>query len=589
VLSPVLEPRADPVDAPTYTEQKSFSTLAEGFRHHGGRVLLLGQPGAGKTTALLATARDAAVTRLHDPREPVPILLSLHDWRPAQKETLKEWSRRQVGQVDIDANRILFLFDGLDEIPPALDPKDDDPRSTFIRQFEDELRTQEVIVTTRVKDYAEIGKKFVSVGAVTLQPLFPEQIRSYLVARGIPNLWEQLQANEQLLALARVPLLLALLTVGVAAENFNARNILDADAVFDAYVKGRFRHEIAKRGVLPYDEPTTRRALSSVAGLMVALHRADLAGAWCSELVPRRLHPKVLRPEYIRHFLDWAAEMHFLENAGHEKLSFLHLKLRDWFASQGLPTLLHSRIYRRDAVVGFGTLRRRDGIPSLISVLHRRSVWSHCRDRLLECCMSNLDSIVSEIFIPDFLTGLFREIFVSRLEDSETTLLRKCAVRALGEMGTDAAVDPLVSAVWDERAKVRKAAVSALGRMRATGAVLSLIDAMKLEQFCPNRCNGCPKYWSYDARTLVFDIGKALVLIGEQAIPALQETSKWTYNSRQMAMLARSSGRRAERIPSAKLREIYQELVRNTCIYAIQRIRENAKASTGTKSTRWDS
>ena len=152
VLSPVLDPGTDSTDASGFSKQKSFSTLTDGFRHHGGRVVLLGDPGAGKTTALLAMARDAAVKRLHDPREPVPILLSLHDWRPARNETLKQWIQNQVRQADVDANRILFLLDGLDEIPPAVDPTDGDPRSTFIRQFEHELGTQEVIVTTRIKD-----------------------------------------------------------------------------------------------------------------------------------------------------------------------------------------------------------------------------------------------------------------------------------------------------------------------------------------------------------------------------------------------------------------------------------------------------
>src|SRR5262249_38073108 len=152
-------------------------------------------------------------------------------------------------------------------------------------------------------------------------------------------------------------------------------------------------------------------------GLMVAMPWTDKNRFWLSEpLVSRRLHPKVLRPEYIGDFLRWAAQMHFLENPDREQLSFSHLKLRHWLASQGLPTLLHSTVCRRQAVRGVGRLGRTDGIPSLIPFLHSRSVWSCCRDRLLECCIGTLNSILSDIFIPELLTILFTELFLRRLE-----------------------------------------------------------------------------------------------------------------------------------------------------------------------------
>ena len=38
-----------------------FATFKEAFDHYNGRILLLGDPGAGKSVTLMAHARDAAV------------------------------------------------------------------------------------------------------------------------------------------------------------------------------------------------------------------------------------------------------------------------------------------------------------------------------------------------------------------------------------------------------------------------------------------------------------------------------------------------------------------------------------------------
>ncbi|MEU7902257.1 NACHT domain-containing protein [Actinoplanes sp. NPDC049118] len=84
-----------------------------------GRVVVLGEPGAGKTALLLREA-----LRLLQAREPggrVPVLLRLSTWNP-DEQNLEQWIASQlVGEyachAPVSTDRLLPLLDGLDEIP----------------------------------------------------------------------------------------------------------------------------------------------------------------------------------------------------------------------------------------------------------------------------------------------------------------------------------------------------------------------------------------------------------------------------------------------------------------------------------------
>ncbi|AMW12419.1 hypothetical protein A4E84_24770 [Streptomyces qaidamensis] len=97
------------------------------------RLVILGEPGAGKSVVLIRLLRHIIETRT--PSEPVPVLFSLSSWNP-QKQTLKAWLADQLRraypalcatatrgdgsddltQALLDAGRILPLLDGLDEL-----------------------------------------------------------------------------------------------------------------------------------------------------------------------------------------------------------------------------------------------------------------------------------------------------------------------------------------------------------------------------------------------------------------------------------------------------------------------------------------
>jgi len=116
----------DPADA-----RPAAVALVEAFAEQPQRQLvILGQPGAGKTTLVLLyvlAAIDAA-----DSHDPVPVLLSVAGWDP--RERIEDWVVRRIaadypqvasrgGEVVqhlVQDQRVLPVLDGLDEMPRGL-------------------------------------------------------------------------------------------------------------------------------------------------------------------------------------------------------------------------------------------------------------------------------------------------------------------------------------------------------------------------------------------------------------------------------------------------------------------------------------
>src|SRR5687767_9256618 len=97
--------------------ETTFSSFHDAFQHQDGRVFMIGQPGAGKTTTLLAFARDSAVARLYNPKLRLPILKSIHTWRPGME--VSQWLFSDIaiyGKEFLEGEKFIFILDGLDEL-----------------------------------------------------------------------------------------------------------------------------------------------------------------------------------------------------------------------------------------------------------------------------------------------------------------------------------------------------------------------------------------------------------------------------------------------------------------------------------------
>jgi hypothetical protein len=98
--------------------------IAEVFKESGGLLLILGDPGSGKTTTLLDLARSLLSSN-GESSLAVPVIFNLSTWRKGKG--LDEWLLtelaqkyfvpKRLGRVLLEKCLLVLLLDGLDEIP----------------------------------------------------------------------------------------------------------------------------------------------------------------------------------------------------------------------------------------------------------------------------------------------------------------------------------------------------------------------------------------------------------------------------------------------------------------------------------------
>ena len=462
-----------PTLSETATEEAVFDNFQDAFEKLGKRVLLLGIPGAGKTTTLLQFACHAAQARLLDPTKPIPLFASIHRWD--QKTPLQQWVqtpiRAEFPGIILDDQPLLYIFDGLDELqeeepvdPNKLDGVKYDPRERFLHLVEDQLSKAEIVISCRELEYHQIKKKATLQGAVTLLPLAPQQIQNFLLARNQPNLWQNLTADMNLLELSRTPLLLALISLAVGADDIKLElkfSYLTATSIFDFYMKQRIIHEIRKRD-LPFDERTIRELLGKLGAFMWIRGWTPLTEVNFSTV-------EQFFGNEAQRFLSSMISMHFLQQLSSGMVMFIHSKFRDYCAIPGLLEALTNRevSIREIAVEALGKIGDASAIPDLLEAL-KDDKWE-VRVRVVVA----LGKIGDASAIPGLLEVL---------RDKEWTM-RDSAIVALEKIGDASAIPGLLKALKEEDWEVRISASEALGKIRDASAIPGLLKALKDEEW----------------------------------------------------------------------------------------------------------
>lgn len=474
--------------ASTPSLERDFEDFNAGFAAHDGRILLLGEPGAGKTTALLSFAREKAIARLANPAALLPVYAPLSTWDGDSE--LTEWLATATGGrldaeslcQEIGEKRVLLILDGLDEMAIRrrnFDQPHSQPRDLRI-EFLTALKSNatSALVSCRVKNYDDIvatgGEKITLNGALTLQPLSDELIRSYL--KDQPELWHALQFDAALLDMARTPLLLTLLAVGyrdcTPEERLQLRNLSSSsgelrDRIFTNYIAKRYKHEeIRSAESLPY---TLEELIEKLGRAIVQMLR-DQCRYDFSLLAEEDFH------EADRVALTGLAiRLHLLQPAGKGKVStefddeqlrwrFFHLLLRDYLGFRSAITYLGhvDENERNGAALALAKIGEPRAVQAILGALNDPK---------------NTQSPYMAFVIREVNDSRALEPLIDGLANPNR-VVRECAVNTLGQLRDARAVEPLITALTDPQSSVRAEAATALEEIGDARAVVPLITAL---------------------------------------------------------------------------------------------------------------
>jgi hypothetical protein len=249
--SPLAADRTLQINGKDYGTLDANKMLIETFGRDDieGKLLILGAPGAGKTTALLSLAEQLVYGAIFQPRTVIPVIFELSTWQN-DNQSIQSWLIEQLYDLHggdrksklyeqwLERQVLLPLLDGLDELGLERQKKCTEKLNEFAEHY------PLLVVCCRVKEFEAVDIKLRNLrGAVCLQSLSDSQIQDYLSSLKRPELWRAIQTTPLLQAmlepttegdpgLLRVPLF-----VKLAADVYDPQKPISGKAdLLDKYI-----------------------------------------------------------------------------------------------------------------------------------------------------------------------------------------------------------------------------------------------------------------------------------------------------------------------------------------------------------------
>jgi NACHT domain len=258
--APLTADRTLQIDGEDYDILDANKMLIETFGRDDieGKILILGAPGAGKTTALLRLAEQLVFGAISQPKTVIPVIFELSTWKNDQD--IKAWlieqlydqyrgdRRSNIYEQWLEKRVLLPLMDGLDELGLEQQKKCTKKLNEFAEHY------PHLVVCCRINQFETVDIKLRNLrGAVCLQPLSDSQIQNYLDSLNRPKLWDAIQTTPSLQSMLRPStdgdpgLLRAPLFVKLVADVYKPQQPITSKAdLLDKYIDQQL--SIDKRG-----------------------------------------------------------------------------------------------------------------------------------------------------------------------------------------------------------------------------------------------------------------------------------------------------------------------------------------------------
>lgn len=446
------------------SEAHQFEDIQEAVELHKGRFVLIGEPGAGKSTTL----RQLMIQAIRDyrlrtnPRLPVWINLGLSGTPTNAEDLLQFWWDEQAylpstPDQHIKNDAVWLFMDGLNEMP--LDSREE--RAQALKAFLDKHPTLPVIVTCRVRDYEDDENLNLGLPVVRVHELDEGRIQEFITKRGASaDLWEKIRSNDALRRIADNPYkLVMLIAVHQAGRELPER----LHELYGLYVTEAYRtykderEKVANTPLLRLTWPKLEFRLKRLAFLMIDEDQGTAASV---DRARRKIGKRALTDGInLGVLVVDGADVRFY----HQSLQgfFAVDKLAWVFSTEGKSTLHIDRVVILTRQIGdLGEA----GVPALdILIRALRDANHEVRTGAAEA----LGKIGPSALEP----------LISALSDTDRGV-RTGAAEALGRLGPFT-LEPLIGALSDTDGHGRAGAAMALTRLkdsRSLGPLLTALD-----------------------------------------------------------------------------------------------------------------
>ena len=253
ILRPLTNLEVIPIDIDESYDELQQTDIIDQIGD-GKTLLILGDPGSGKTIALLQLAERLIKLTQQVMTKPIPVVFNLSSWGQKQ-QPLEEWlieeliTKYQVPKIWsepwIKDQQLTLLLDGLDEVGAGLD---DQLRAIELRNaciiainkfIATHLET-EIVVCSRLKDYEALVERLLLNSAICIRPLSKKQLKEFLenADDSLLGLKTVLEQDQEIAEFAQTPLILNMMTwtyQGWSAEQCRKQFRIATDREFNLF------------------------------------------------------------------------------------------------------------------------------------------------------------------------------------------------------------------------------------------------------------------------------------------------------------------------------------------------------------------
>lgn len=233
----------------------------------GGRLLIVGRRGSGKTTMMLKLAQALIQKAEADPTYPIPVIFDLPS-RKSASQSISEWlvedlklrygvrykTQKHPPEGSSVRLRLLPLLDGLDEVDSTALPHHVWAINEWLQST---ISPARLVICSQWEEFEKPGVwqpgelVRLSIGiTLLLKPLTDEQIQNYLTALEITYIWQLLKQDKDLLKIARTSFWLNVICISYERLSLEDFQKLTLESYRLQYLLDTYVEEMLQRGLL---------------------------------------------------------------------------------------------------------------------------------------------------------------------------------------------------------------------------------------------------------------------------------------------------------------------------------------------------